>query len=207
MADGKNRAVHGLRMALDPAYRKQHMQEQWEKLKAVPGKILGAWAGLVKLTAGLFGAAKASEAFGRRVLEGQRDLRKFNASIANSFAKLDRQEIVLASRKAAATSGSTKLLADQYMALRQEIAPISDSLTNALNLLATGAVALARIGVVGAKILGYVAGISQAMAILNWLLGQQQDKGPQAEYRQFLREMAAGDFSKRKNEPPRKGKA
>jgi len=190
----------GLFQAFNPRAQTEKLKEGWENLKTIPGRVV---KGLVALTVGLFTGAKAAEGFGKRVLEGQRDLRRFNSSIANTFAKLDRQDLVLAARKAASTSGTTRTLANQYMSLRSELAPITNSMANVVNLVATGVVLLGRLATFGTKVVGTLTGISAAIDFVAWLFGDKKG-GDQSPFKKFLQQAAAGDFAKPKNQPPQK---
>lgn len=77
------------------------------------------------------------EGFTSGLLEGQRDLRRFNGSIAVAFAQLDRQEYQLAARTGRETSGTTKNLTQSQMALREALQPQRELLTNVKNDLGT----------------------------------------------------------------------
>lgn len=203
MTEGRNRVFHGLRMAFDPAYRKRQREEQWEKVK---GGSVSLIKSLATLTASLITGGKAAEAFGRRVLEGQRDLRRFNAGIANAFARIDRQDMVLAGRKASATSGSTQLLAKQYMELRNDLSPITHGIASSINLIATGVVGIARIATLLVK-------LNPALKFGLWTLEQIErkldpagDGAKRSAYQGFLRDIVAGKWGAPKNQPPKKGK-
>ena len=111
-------------------------------LAAAAGGPAGLAVGAVALlgTAAL-AATKKIKDFADATLESQRELARFEGKIASVFARLDRQEAILAARTAAGTSGSTQLLGEQMMALRDEWQPMREDLATLKNLM--GAVATA----------------------------------------------------------------
>ncbi|HEV3342610.1 MAG TPA: hypothetical protein VG125_19715 [Pirellulales bacterium] len=76
-------------------------------------------------------------------MESTRDLRRFNGTIANVFAQLDRQQIMLGVRTARETGGTTAGLGEALMDLREEMQPLKEIAINVRNLGATGAVRFA----------------------------------------------------------------
>ena len=69
-----------------------------------------------------------------------RGLAQFNGSIANAFAKVDANDIRRNMASGVATAGTTTTLVTAVEAMRDEIRPISDTITNGLNYFAAWAV-------------------------------------------------------------------
>lgn len=82
--------------------------------------------------------SKATEAWGKELLDGQRHLTRYNGTIARSFAEGQRREIVRNIRSGRNTSASTVGLQKSYDSLKDELQPFKDAAVNTLNRLAQG---------------------------------------------------------------------
>jgi hypothetical protein len=112
------------------------------------GAMIGYVVGKVTEDVGRLGAAIATmpikiERWADSLMESTRDLRRFNGTIANVFAQLDRQQIMLGVRTARETGGTTAGLGEALMDLREEMQPLKEIAINVRNLGATGAVRFA----------------------------------------------------------------
>lgn len=139
------------------------------------------------------------EAFTSEILESSRDLRQFNASIANSFAALDRQQLILSGRLASGTSGTARSLAKSEMDLRAALQPQRELLTNIKNTVGTG---LNKLGTALATIVNQVLFIEQINDLILKFLGQNKNaaRGPQAFM--FLDEVSKGRWQMPNNQNP-----
>jgi hypothetical protein len=100
---------------------------------------------VVKVTAGLLAVAGASEKLGTAILEGQRNLRLYNATIAMTFARLDYSQRRMAMRTAQGTAGTTTLLGGQLQKLREDLQPIQQAGRQMLNLVGSALVGVGRL--------------------------------------------------------------
>ncbi len=120
--------------------------------------------------------------------------------IANTFARLDYQDRVLAMRTAGATSGSTSVLGDSYRKLRDELQPLREAGTTAKNLMATGAVQLARLATVAVRLVTVGTGIEWVLKQIERVWGAGQD--PRSELLKHLEKLAGGNWEGAKNRQP-----
>lgn len=100
-------------------------------------------AGLTTLSLGVLGATKGIERLGTAVVEGYRGLEKYNGSIAVMFAQLDRQQVILGARYAAATGGSANFAGKGLMGLREQLAPLQQTFGTFKNLATGGLIRVA----------------------------------------------------------------
>lgn len=147
-------------------------------------------------------AADAVEKFGTGTLEQSRNLRRFDAAISNTFARLDRQALLLDMRKAQATGGSAAGLGRQLGDLRRELQPFRENVTIAINMIALNTVWIAR----GIAEVAKWSPIMKALGMWIRAMEEEQRKknpaGPTAfdvHYQSILR----GDFSGPKSERPK----
>ncbi|MCP4539918.1 MAG: hypothetical protein GY832_22490 [Chloroflexi bacterium] len=129
-------------------------------------------------------------------LESSRELRRFSAAVANTFAQLDRQQLVHKRNLGQATSGSTSRLGDAVMALRDETQWIRIALVTAANVAAETATHTLRLANLLYKLNPYVIIGVDALKKIEFLMSKGDD-GP-VPYQQFLLDMEAGKF---RNEP------
>ena len=60
-------------------------------------------------------------------------MKRFNGNLAVMFNQIDRQKLLLEARTAANTGGTAKALADQEMALNEELQPLKEEFENLKN--------------------------------------------------------------------------
>lgn len=141
------------------------------------------------------------EQWGTGVLESSRDLRRFDSSLARTFAVLDRQQLMLQVRSAQATGGSASTLGKELQGLRKELQPFRENATIALNLIATHVVDIARAAVMVSK----WAPVMQALGYaLRYWEEQQRKKNPSGanEFDQFTADIIRGNWSQPRSKPP-----
>jgi hypothetical protein len=106
------------------------------------GAVVAAFGAVVLATAGV---QKALSALAESFLESNRDLAKFNGTIANALAQSDFQKLGLQYRQASATSGTVRGLADSTMELREAMQPMSEAMGNLKNITGIGMAKVATI--------------------------------------------------------------
>jgi hypothetical protein len=171
--------------------------------------VLNGPAGLFTLPLALVGLVKATEKLGEAQLESYRNLRRFNGTIANTFARLDRQRYMLEARQANATAGSTKFLGEQMQDLRESLQPLRSLAANVANL---GLGALAKTISLGIK--AWVETSPQVKAIfkLQELLEKRARQQGQNAYMDVWKDWATGRAvtppknPKPAQDPPKQGR-
>ena len=138
------------------------------------------------------------EQFGSGLIEGQRHLRIFNTSIANQFAEMERQEMVLAVRRGAATSASSRELTDEIKEWKERTAPMRNDLTDIKNL-------------IGAHLLGVLNDMAEVVSVLHswvpimdailWWLGRTEDEDKKHTVMDFLSAMGRGEWDAPPKQP------
>jgi len=159
-------------------------------------------AGLGALTPLVFKKlGDAMEKLTTRILERQRDLARYSPRIATTFAKVDYQERLLASRRARGTGASTQALGESLIELRREIEPMRVMMTTIVNY---AGVALAKVGVISANMLQAIKPLEDLAA---WLAGKEEkgEAGDPAVFTQFVRGIIAGNVGVPKKEWKDKG--
>lgn len=146
-------------------------------------------------------AVKAVDSFARSLLDSKRELRIFSSTIAGSYARMERTSLVLRSQLAAATGTSTGMLADSYMTLQREIAPLRQAVVTFIN---TGGVIIVKAATVVVKLMALLPHIQA----LKWIADKIEEntrkeaEGPQRALREFLGDIAKGDWKDPKMQVP-----
>lgn len=165
--------------------------EQWQAKAAKEAEAFAEKVQLagnvVKYSTGALGALllvpKIIERFGRGVLEQQRPYAQFSATIARTFAKLERAQVVQSIRIAGATGGSTKALGESLESFMTQAEPLLTASITAMNALATGLVNI------GTVISWMVTSSPMARAVIylaKWYEGEPKpNKAPGVQARQF----------------------
>lgn len=118
---------------------------------------LGKFAGTtIKTTLWMYAQSKALEKFANLIVESNRGLSVWNGAIANSFAQLDAAQQQRDLETANATAGTATTLNQSFSDLLDETQEVRELVANGLNLVGTGAVALARLSNAATKILGII---------------------------------------------------
>ena len=89
-------------------------------------KMASVVSGLLAMPAAIAGAIKGIEKLGEASVEGYRDVAKFHGGLAIMFAQMDRQNLILGARYAAATGTSATAAGGSLMSLKQEMAPLEN---------------------------------------------------------------------------------
>lgn len=166
-----------------------------DQIKAAQlGKLAGAAGGaataLLGIPAAVFSSISAFESFGSSILGRREQFAQFNAGIAQSFAKLARQDVMLGIRGGANVSGSTTALADSFMALREDTQPMKEAMMNLWNVTGFALVGLVRIGTKGLELLGFLSLLETINTWLNTMFGAEGGgEGIQTLQKQQLKEM------------------
>lgn len=183
--------------------------EQDKRDKAQEERERGAQAGKTMLKSGamlagnilalpfaLAGIAKGLEQFGTALAESRRPLGRFNGTIANTFARLDQQSLVLQARRAQATGGSTKFMGDSLRSLRGEMAPLAKIGTTAMNFLGT-------IAIQGARVLTFLVKWNPVFVAIESLAKRYEKwAGPGKEAVAFdvmMKKMAGGEYANKQH--------
>lgn len=134
-------------------------------------------------------------AFAEGTLESSRGLRRFDASINTTFAKLERQNIRLGAQQAQATSGSTTMLGNQWRKLKDEVQPIREMMGTLLNIIGTGAVeALRGMVVIVNMLFKYHPMFATMVAIAKKLEAKGGGGAGVSEYMKFLDDVRSGKY-------------
>ena len=122
-------------------------------IASLSNPITATVGALVSLTVAGIGVEKALEKLASATMESSRDMARFSGAIAGTFAMLDRQELQLQARSAAATGTTAQSLGNNPMALRAATQPMNETLQNLGNL--TG-IAMAKVATGIAQLLQVV---------------------------------------------------
>lgn len=165
----------------------------------------GATKALLGMPSAVFSSISAFETFGSAVLSRREQFAQFNAGIAQSFAKLQRQDTLLSIRGGAAVSGSTTALADSFMALREDTAPMKEAMMNLWNVAGLTLVQLARIGTKSLELLGFLSLLETLNTWLNTMFGSTGDgQGIQTTLKNQLKELR--DLNRKVKEQPQQAR-
>jgi hypothetical protein len=108
--------------------------------------LLGRFAGVAGLVVtGVAAVAGALKAFVGSVLDSNRELAKWNGTLASSVVRLDMTRMRLDMQTAQGTSGTGALMNDEFGKLLTELQPVRQAVGNIANLAATGIVMLGRL--------------------------------------------------------------
>ncbi len=157
-----------------------------------------------KLSGGLLGVPGAVIAFVKGMelaatlqVESMRKFARYNSQIAGAFARLDYGDIRRTASSANANAGSASRLTDGLNRLRDEMQPFRQTMTTGVNTAMT-------VGVWVARGIASLVRVMPAWTILERLAKAQEEanrkaagKGPQADFRSFAGDVAAGKYNKR----------
>ncbi|HWA97914.1 MAG TPA: hypothetical protein VG713_05455 [Pirellulales bacterium] len=166
-------------------------------------KLAGAIAGLVTTA---IAATLALKKLGSAAIEGQRELRRFDPRIAGTFAKLDRQQLILAGRTARATGGGAQTLGNQLLKLNDETQWLREMSQDIKNITGIALVGVAR--TLNAILYPIQKVYQVAKAFYEKWIGKLDDdkRGPpQQAHIDFLNQLRAGGHVKHFNPPPGRG--
>jgi hypothetical protein len=167
--------------------------------KLLKGLILGP-------TTIFFPVEEALRHFAERIADSNRGLVKFNAQIAESFARRDVGELRAQFKLAQATSGSATMLNDQLATLIEDIQPFRNALGTMLNLLGTGMALGARGLAMLMKMHPVIAlGVDLAEKIEN-NTKKTRDAEMQAQTKDFLRDIQSGLYAQPASVKPSVGR-
>ena len=172
-------------------------------VKGLAGLAVGG--GLITLPYALHKATQAIEQWTTGIMESHRPMERLNAAIATTFARLERQQLVLTARTAQATGGTTVALGEELAALREEMQPLRESATQLRNLVQIG---LARGARYLTAILTYLEKTSAFMRILKSIddsLKKEEIKGGSAWVEEIYKKLVDGDFESGANHGPGQG--
>jgi len=166
---------------------------------AIIGEVVGATVeGLGKLAVSVAGIPSQVDSWAQSLIDSQKDIRMFNGQIANTFAKLRRQEITLGARTARATGGTTEALGSSLMELREEMQPLREIATNVRNIAGSAGAKFATVlvknfahiaGAAVGAILGAMAGLATEKAIQKLIDEQKKaNKTAQNNFRRAFKD-------------------
>lgn len=161
-------------------------------IKGLAGLAIGG--GLITLPYALHKSIQAIEQWTTAVMESHRPMERLNAAIATTFARLERQELILTARMAQATGGSVAALGERLAELREEMQPLREAGVTVRNLLQIG---MARAGIWGANLLTMLA---EKLGMLDWLkeierdLRKEEEQGANAWMTEIYKKLVDGDF-------------
>lgn len=157
---------------------------------------------LLKLPAAAYGVVKAFEQVGRTISDTNRDLRKFDERIADSFARYDYAQLRSRQKVAQATGGSASFLNDQLKALLEEVQPLTESVVSFLNLAGGSLVYIARAIALMVKWNPAVWALMQAAKEAEKFMNKGEAREAQAAGKDFLRAIRDGTYTMPKNKKP-----
>lgn len=167
------------------------------------GLIAAVGLAAVGTGAALVGLTRRVQHTGEALLENQRDLAKYNAGIAVTFAEFERGRFLRDVQRANQTSASTNLLGQSNTLLQNTTQPFAVTATNLKNIIAAGTLA----AVAAALELSGFKQAADGMAKLSDQLARAmggQAGPPGNPALRFLDDVAKGKF---KSPPPPKNKA
>lgn len=132
---------------------------------------------LALMEGGILAIATLLKTFAERVGEGNRELAKWDGSLAASFAKLDIHRMGLERDTAAETSGSAAMLNESLAELADAIQPIKNDLINALNFLAIIAAQTAKGAVYLERAMPLMTLVETVVSVLKDMLNLQKQQG------------------------------
>lgn len=176
-----------------------------EQFVASARKMAGAMTSVALLGPAAFSAVKAVETFGAVVLERRRGFAMFNSGIAQSFARMERQNLLLGVRTGAGISPSTQGLAKAFMSLREDIQPLTEIGLRMMNVVGTTLIQFARLGVFLMRPLTWL--VDKALDLVDRIPGvsvptNTSQAALQGDLRKFFREVSRGNFGNPINQRP-----
>lgn len=168
---------------------------------AVIGGTLGAALG--KLAGSIAGIPGKIEKWGDALMESQRHLMRYNATIAEAMMTSKRNEIQRDMKSGQMTGDSTKFLQGSMDELKDETRIMKDGATNFYNYVAGGLAKLTTAVVVGVKYLTGIAAIEKM--IDDAIKAKQEAEGLDANLPpmgQFMKALADGQQQRRDFNPP-----
>lgn len=166
-----------------------------EQIKAAQmGQLTSAAGGAAKALLGIPAATGAAisglEGFGAAILSRRDQFAQYNAGIADSFAKIRRQDTMLSIRGGAAVSGSTSALAESFMALREDTQPMKEAMMNLWNVAGVTLVGIARIATKVLEFVGFLKLLEEINSFINTMFGGEgRGQGIQSTLKQQLDEL------------------
>ena len=169
----------------------RHQQEMSRELQRNRGALKRVALGLVSLTFGIPFLAEAMKRLGGRFLARSDELRIFSPTIANAFARMERQTAVLNLSQARGTSGTTRQLSGAYMRLRETTQPFRQAGANVFNKVLTGFLVTADFALkLWIRLHPLIMKAIEKAAELE--AGKEELR--QSAYMEHLQKMASGDF-------------
>jgi len=142
---------------------------------------------------------RITERLGAGLMEAQRPLAIFSASIAATVTRMDYQKRVLDMHTARATSGSASLVGNSLMQLRSEMQPMREAMTTVKNLAVHG---LIQFGRLVNSIWGWIPGVKQIGEYLKNIEKKLGGGEPNRALNDHLRAIASGAWLEPKNRKP-----
>jgi hypothetical protein len=152
----------------------------------------------------LYGIIIGFERLGMTLSETNRDLDKFDESIADSFARLDYARLHSRQQVATATGGSASFLNNQLAALVREMQPMRETVATFLNVAGGALVKAARVINFIFEWHPTIIALRKTAEIAENIARKFEREEPQAAAKDFLRAIRDGKFSMPRNPPPGK---
>jgi hypothetical protein len=176
-----------------------------EQFIASARKMATTMTSVALLGPAAFSAAKAVESFGAIVLERRRGFAMFNSGIAQSFARMERQSLLLGVRTGAGISPSTQGLARAFMALREDMQPLTEVGLRIMNVVGTTLIQFARLGIFLMRPATWL--VEKALDLIDKIpfVSVPTETGQaalQGDLRKFFREISRGNFGNPINQRP-----
>ena len=105
---------------------------------ALAHPVGAAVAAIASLPVVTYGLVKAFKSLDERILENNQNLTRFNGAIGVSYARIERQGLMLSKRTADATAGTLTALGGKYMELREAMQPFNEASGNLKNAMGIG---------------------------------------------------------------------
>lgn len=172
-------------------------QAAWSAGKrAIAGAMTFATPGTAAtgLPLAMYSAISGFERLGRTLAETNRDLSRFDERIADSFARLDFQQLRSRQSMAQATSGSSAFLNEQLAQLVREMQPLRESVTSFLNLAGGSIVYTARILAMLLKWHPTMIAVRGTAELAERMLGRREAEVAQKASKDFLAAIRDGSF-------------
>lgn len=152
----------------------------------------------------LYGIIKGFERLGQTISETNRDLVRFDERIADSFQRLDFQQLRSRQQMARATGGSASMLNEQLAALIREMQPIRESVTTFLNTAGSSIVFVARMAAFVLKWHPMFVAMHRTAQLAERFMGRGEAQEAQKAAKDFMRDIRDGKFDRPKVPPPRR---
>lgn len=177
-------------------------REEVVRFTAGTAKAAGA---LASIPVAAFSLTKALEGLGGGILARRQQYETLNAGIANAFAQIRRQELVLGVQTASGAAPSTRGLANAFMALKEDIRPLTEVGVRLANVFGTGIITAAR-GIV-LLLTPITWSLEKLVDLIDQIPGvtvptPESQAGLQGELRDFFRQVRSGNFGNPINQRP-----